>query len=230
MKGLLTWIVRSLLVVSAAMAPAAGAAEPLPPGFVDVTEFVDGIRVDLRYAAADNFVGCPVDGYEGRRLILTRAAAMALRGVQADLKPFGLGLKVYDGYRPQRAVDHFVRWARDRADTKMKARYYPDVPKNELFRRGYIATRSAHSRGSTADLTIVDLQTGNDMDMGTHFDFFSPDSWPESPAVTGAQRANRLLLRTLMTRHGFESYRREWWHFSLKHEPFPETFFNFPVR
>jgi D-alanyl-D-alanine dipeptidase len=163
-----------------------------------------------------------------------RSGAGYLAELQAELEPFGLGLLVFDAYRPQRAVDHFVRWARDLDDTRCKQAFYPDVPKSELFEQGYIASRSGHSRGSTVDLTIVPLaRPGHDqgpaLDMGGAFDLFSPLSWPTDASRTPQQRANRLLLRTLMIKHGFAPYSKEWWHFTLVDEPFPDTYFDFPL-
>jgi D-alanyl-D-alanine dipeptidase len=207
--------------------------ERLPKGFVYLDRVVPGIRLDLRYATAHNFVGERIDGYQEPRCILTREAALALGNVQAELKPFGLGLKVFDAYRPQRAVDHFVRWARNRDDIRMKAEFYPGVAKEHLFRDDYIAARSGHSRGSTVDLTIVALsgdKAGQELDMGTGFDFFGPESWPDHPGMVPGQRANRLLLQVVMKKHGFRPYPKEWWHFTLEREPFPETYFDFPVR
>ena len=209
------------------------AAGDLPDGFVDLSEFVPGAVIELRYYSNDNFVGERVDGYEAPRCICTREVAEALRRVQAELERFGLGIKVFDAYRPQRAVDHFVRWARDLEDTRMKSRYYPDVDKRNLFSRGYIAERSSHTRGSAVDLTIVARDVHGvvrELDMGSGFDFFGPASWPESPAMTPAQRAHRMLLREVMSRNGFEPYDKEWWHFMLRDEPFPKTYFDFPVH
>ena len=205
-------------------------AQGLPEGFVELSEVAPGIRVELRYHGPDNFVGNPIDGYEKPRCLMTRPCARALAEVAAELKPFGLGLKVFDAYRPQRAVDHFVRWANDTKDVRMKASYYPDVPKTELIAKGYIATKSGHSRGSTVDVTIVSLGGGEELDMGTAWDHFGPESWPDSAAVNGQQRANRLLLRTLMAKRGFLPLKEEWWHFTLRDEPFPDTYFDFPIR
>ena len=153
------------------------------------------------------------DGYEAPRCVLTRQAADALAKVQEDLQRFGLGLKIFDAYRPQRAVDNFVRWGRDLADTKMKAEYYPRVRKKDLFEEGYIAAKSSHSRGSTVDITIA--YAGNqapesELDMGTAFDFFGPESWPDSALVSPVHRAHRMLLRVLMEKHGFKPYDKEW--------------------
>jgi D-alanyl-D-alanine dipeptidase len=205
----------------------------LPDGFVFLQNVIPDIRVELRYYTEDNFVGERIDGYLQPRCILTARAAEALKQVQEELKPFGLGLKIYDGYRPQRAVDHFVRWARNVEDIRMKKRYYPDVDKRSLFPEGYIAAKSSHSRGGTVDLTIIQLQPGapgEELDMGTGFDFFGPESWPDHPGTSSSGRAHRMLLQTLMTKHGFKPYPQEWWHFTLKDEPFPDTYFDFPVQ
>ena len=205
----------------------------LPDGFVRLDEAIPGLVVELRYATVDNFVGRPVDGYgPDARAFLSTPAAEALGRAQAALVPFGLGLKVFDAYRPQRAVDHFVRWGRDLADRSTKAEYYPDVAKKDLFGEGYIAERSSHSRGSTVDLTIVRLDidgTVRELDMGSRYDFFGPVSWPDSDAVTGQQRANRAFLRQVMTAHGFAPYAQEWWHFTFNDEPHPDTYFDFPI-
>jgi zinc D-Ala-D-Ala dipeptidase len=206
--------------------------ERMPDGFVYCDGVIPDIRLELRYATTHNFVGERIDGYQRPACILTRQSALALRNVQNELRPFGLGLKVFDAYRPQRAVDHFVRWARDLKDTRMKAEFYPGVDKGNLFRDDYIAARSGHSRGSTIDLTIVSLTgetAGRELDMGTGFDFFGPESWPENPGMTPGQRANRMLLQAVMKKQGFRPYPKEWWHFTLESEPFPETFFDFPV-
>lgn len=209
----------------------AGPAWALPEGFVYVDEAVPGAVVELRYRSTDNFVGRPIDGYLGNRAILSRPAAAALARMQADLQAFGLAIKVFDAYRPQRAVDHFVRWAEDVADTRMKAAYYPDVDKRNLFKEDYIAARSGHSRGSTVDLTLVGRAAPHPpLDMGTAFDFFGVASWPTHPGLTPQQRANRLLLHSLMIKHGFRPYPKEWWHFTLEAEPYPDTYFDFPVE
>jgi D-alanyl-D-alanine dipeptidase len=204
----------------------------LQEGFVNIEEAVPGIVVELRYFTRDNFVGEPIDGYEADACYITVQAAEALALVQKDLAAFGLGLKIFDAYRPQRAVDHFVRWAEDLDDTRMKAKYYPNVAKENLFRNGYIAAKSGHSRGSTVDLTIVSLGGGTteELDMGTGWDFFGPKSWPTSTDVTPQQRANRMLLQSLMARHGFRPLAEEWWHFTLLDEPYPETWFDFVIR
>ncbi|MFH1913795.1 MAG: M15 family metallopeptidase [Pseudomonadota bacterium] len=219
-----------VLVLVLVVLLAAPAWAGLPEGFCHADEAVPGVVLDVRYFTSHNFVGVPVDGYEAPRVILTVQAARALAGVQQTLARFGLGLKVFDGYRPQRAVDHFVRWAENLDDTRMKAEFYPDVDKANLFRDGYIAAKSGHSRGSTVDLTIIDAATGKPLDMGTAFDFFGPPSWPDSPAMAAQVRANRALLQGIMISHGFRPLAEEWWHFTLEDEPFPDTYFDFPVR
>ena len=207
--------------------------DQLPKGFVYLEEVSPDVMIDLRYFTNDNFIGERIDGYSASRCILTQEAARALRKVQEDLKPFGLGLKIYDAYRPKRAVDHFVRWAKDLQDTRMKSRYYPDIEKKNLFPQGYIAEKSNHSRGSTVDLTLVSLdseRSGGELDMGTGFDLFSPKSRLDNLSMSTDQRAHRLLLQSLMKKHGFDPYPQEWWHFTLRKEPFPDTYFDFPVR
>jgi D-alanyl-D-alanine dipeptidase len=169
-------------------------------------------------------VGAAVDGYLAPKCILAEKAARAVARVQADLSKLGLRLRIYDCYRPQQAVDHFVRWAKDPALTQTKERYYPNVPKGKLFKRGYIASRSGHSRGSTVDLTIDQL------DMGTGWDFLDPLSHTANPKMSLQVRANRLLLKSLMEKQGFRNYSKEWWHYSLRKEAHPSTFFNFPVK
>lgn len=220
---------RWLLVLTLFMTAAITRAEALPDGFVYVDEHVPGVVVDLRYAGTDNFIGDRIDGYQSSRAVISLPAAQALGKVQADLARFGLGIKVFDAYRPQRAVNHFVRWAQDIADNRNKASYYPDVDKRDLFRLDYIAERSGHSRGSTVDLTLVSLADGSELDMGSGFDFFGVESWPEHPGISAQQRANRMLLQQVMTRHGFVPYSKEWWHFTLADEPYKDTYFDFIV-
>ncbi len=221
-----------LAILLTASVPSTLYADPahLPEGFSDVLAAAPEIRLDLRYLGSDNFMGRPVAGYEAARLVLSNAATDALAAVQGQLEVMGLGLLVYDAYRPQRAVDDFVRWAKDMDDQVNKQAYYPDVDKSELFERGYIAARSGHTRGSTVDVTLVALESGEPLDMGTPWDFFGPESWPDDARVTEQQRANRLLLRTLMMQAGFLPYAQEWWHFTLAAEPFPGTYFDFPIR
>ncbi len=221
-----------LLVAAIGIMSFAPAAVSAPAGFVDIENVIPGVEVELRYFSEDNFVGQRVEGYESSRCYITSEAAEALKKVQQELSPFGLGLKIFDAYRPQRAVDHFVRWASDLADTKMKQKYYPGVAKKDLFKEGYIAARSGHSRGSTVDLTIVSLddETAEELDMGTGWDYFGPESWPGSQAVSAEQRAHRMLLQQLMTKHGFKPLAEEWWHFTLVDEPFPDSYFDFVIE
>lgn len=211
--------------------PTASDRHPLPDGFVYLDQTIPDLVVDLRYASGNNFVGRSVDGYPHAHAILSTPAATALAQVQTELRPFGFGLKVFDAYRPQRAVDHFVRWGQDLDDRQTKQDYYPNVAKTELFEEGYIAAQSSHSRGSTLDLSIVyrdGTESIRELDMGSRFDFFDPISWPDSPEVSAQQRANRMLLRNLMIAHGFAPYAQEWWHFTFMGEPYPDTYFDFP--
>lgn len=228
-----------------------------PPGFVDLAQVAPTIAVQMRYAGAQNFLGRPVHGYAAARCWLSRPAAEALARVAQDLAGRGLGLMVYDCYRPQRAVDDFVAWARegdDDADAAARKRHYPAVPKAELFHRGYIALRSGHTRGSTVDLTLIalsrapdagavfqepdDCRTGNgtptaadgSLEMGTAFDCFDERAHAENPGIAPEARHNRQLLRQAMLRRGFSPYAKEWWHFTLTAEPFPDRYFDFEVR
>jgi D-alanyl-D-alanine dipeptidase len=209
--------------------PPAAVAQVPPAAFVDAATVVPALIVDMRYAGAHNFVGRPIPGYDAARCRLTPPAGAALAEVARDLAPRGLVLKVFDCYRPTRAVASFMRWARDLNDTAGKAEFYPQIDKRTLFRDGYIAARSGHSRGSTVDITLAEAG-GRELDMGTPFDFFSPRSSPADPSVAGAARANRALLAAAMRRRGFRPYAKEWWHFTLAREPFPATYFDFPVR
>jgi D-alanyl-D-alanine dipeptidase len=223
-------MIRRLLLLALLCVPAVAFAQTRPASFVDVTALIPDLVVDLRYATPDNFIGTPIDGYEQPVCLLTREAAQMLALVQADLKPRGLGLKVFDCYRPTRAVAHFLRWARDPSDQKNKAQYFPDVDKRDLFRLGYLAARSGHSRGSTVDLTLVTLADKRELDMGTPYDFLSPRSALSDTSVSAQARANRMLLAETMRRLGFRGYSKEWWHFTLNREPFPDSYFDFPVR
>lgn len=205
----------------------------IPDGFVDLAKIMPtgqaAVHIELRYFSNNNFVGTVIDGYKTKKLYLSAEAATQLLKVQRELVESGVSLKVFDAYRPQQAVDHFVRWARDLADVKNKQSYYPSVAKKNLFRDGYISERSGHSRGSTVDLTLIDLDSGNELDMGTDYDFFDPLSWPSSDEVSSQQKKNRLRLQEAMIRHGFHPLMEEWWHFTLRGEPYPDTYFNFPI-
>ncbi|WP_147044882.1 M15 family metallopeptidase [Methylobacterium gnaphalii] len=197
--------------------------------FVDAASIVPGLSVEMRYAGSHNFVGRPIAGYEAPRCLLTRQAARALARAQADLARRGYGLKVFDCYRPTRAVADFMAWAADPAETRMKAEFYPRIDKRDLFRLGYIATHSAHSRGSTVDLTLMRLNRG-EVDMGTPFDWFGPESAPGWRRLDPAQLVARGTLRAAMIRAGFRPYAQEWWHFTLAGEPHPTTAFDQLVR
>jgi len=204
------------------------AKEPLK-NFVFIKDKIPNIELDMRYFGEDNFIGKPVDGYLTYNAILTKKATKALKKVQKELNSFGMGLKIFDAYRPQKAVDHFVRWGLDLEDRVMKNKYYPTVDKKNLFKEGYIAKKSSHSRGSTVDLTIIDLSSKEELDMGSCFDFFSKQSWVRYSKITAQQRANRMLLNGVMLRYGFKSYAQEWWHFTLRDEPFKNRYFDFNI-
>jgi D-alanyl-D-alanine dipeptidase len=245
----------SLVAVAAActFAPARSGPQQVPD-FVSVTEVDSTIVVEARYHGEHNFIGRRIDGYEAPKCVLARAAAEALARVQAEIRAFGLGIKTYDCYRPQRAVADFARWARDVADTKMKAEFYPDIDKARLFELGYISERSGHSRGGTVDLTLIPLPApsqatyrdgdplvrctapvdqrfrDNTLDMGTGYDCFSELSHTANPAVGEVAARNRLLLKAVMEKHGFANYAQEWWHFTLRPEPYPQTYFDVVVR
>ena len=200
-----------------------------PSGFVLLSDFVPGIIQEIRYHSTYNFVGERVDGYEEPVAILSIEAARALKQVAGEVNAQGYRLKVFDAYRPACAVKHFVRWGIDDLDLRMKPFFYPDLEKQELFRLGYIASVSSHCRGSAVDLTLLDMRTGREVDMGSPFDLFSELSHPDSKAVTKEQYDNRMFLQKAMTRNGFQPIDCEWWHFSLKNEPWPDTYFEFPV-
>ncbi len=225
-----------------------------PDGFVDLNTIDSTIILEMRYFTDHNFLGTKVDGYECAKCIISKEAALSISKVQKELEPFGLTLKIYDCFRPQIAVEHFVRWAKDINDTKMRKEFYPDVDKSNLFKDGYIAEKSSHSRGSTVDLTIIPLPIpeqekyidgmplvecykpasqrfkDNSIDFGTGFDCFDELSHPENQNVGVEQRVARNLLRTLMDKYGFNNYDMEWWHFTLRNEPFPGTYFNFTIK
>ncbi|RBP29831.1 D-alanyl-D-alanine dipeptidase [Oceanihabitans sediminis] len=202
----------------------------LPKGFVYVQDIIPDIHLELRYCSYNNFVGKPVEGYNGDVLVFSEAATKALKNVQDELRKKGLGLKVFDAYRPQQAVNNFSEWAKNVDDTLMKQAFYPNVDKRNLFKEGYIASKSRHSSGSTIDLTIVDLKSGEELDMGTPFDFFGRSSWYLHEDLTELQKSNRTLLHDVMIKHGFRHYPKEWWHFTLRGEPFRNQYFDFPVE
>ncbi|WP_369047621.1 M15 family metallopeptidase [Tenacibaculum sp. UWU-22] len=207
-----------------------GNTQNLPKGFVYLNEIAPSIQSELRYCSHNNFVGIPIDGYEESTIITTALAAKALKKVQAELIDKKLSLKIFDAYRPQTAVNHFVKWAHVINDTLMKQQYYPKINKRYLFKLGYIASKSGHSRGSTIDLTIVNKNTGEELDMGSPYDFFGISSHLNYQKLTKQQKENRQLLQQLMRKHGFRPYINEWWHFTLRNEPFPNTYFDFPIK
>ena len=203
-------------------------------GFVYVKSLIPDLIEDLRYFTTNNFMGERADGYEANHAILSKEAATALSKAADELREKGYVVKIFDAYRPQRAVDHFVRWSKT-DDQRNKKDYYPDLAKKSLFPQ-YIATKSGHTKGSTIDMTICYKDTQKEVDMGGHFDYFGPPSHPTFTGkypggeVTPQHKKNRLMLRELMIRHGFKPYNSEWWHFTLKNEPYPTTFFDFPVK
>ena len=198
--------------------------------FVLLSEAVPDAILEIRYYSTYNFVGERIDGYEEPLAFLTKEAAAALREVSDELVEKGYRLKIFDAYRPQKAVTHFMNWALDSDDTKMKEYFYPELDKKVLFPQGYIAEHSGHSRGSTVDLTLFDMKLEKEVDMGGTFDYFGELSHPDYTGITEEQYANRMLLREAMLGHGFKPLAEEWWHFTLKDEPYPDTYFTFPVN
>jgi D-alanyl-D-alanine dipeptidase len=202
----------------------------LPKGFVYLESIAPSIKIELRYLSDNNFIGKPIEGYQSNCLIVSLETANLLKKIQQEVLKKGLNLKIFDGYRPQQAVDHFVKWAKILNDTLMKRHYYPTVAKSELFKQGYIASKSGHSRGSTVDITLVNSKTSKELDMGSAYDFFGIQSHPFFKGISKKQKENRILLREVMLQNGFKPYENEWWHFTLKEEPFPETYFNFSIN
>jgi len=244
------------IMLAALLLPAVSAcgtccADSAPAGFVHITDAVPDAILEIRYHSTYNFVGDRIDGYEKPTALLTVEAAKALKAVSDDLVKQGYRLKIYDAYRPQRAVTHFMNWAKKTDDVRMKAYFYPNLDKSVLFAQGYIAERSGHSRGSTVDLTLFDMASGKEVDMGGTFDWFGIEShpaWcgnpetrqytgkfagnatPEKGMINAVQFRNRMLLRSAMMKHGFKPLVEEWWHFTLINEPYPDTYFDHPVR
>lgn len=245
-----------LILLFYALQPAVNAncADKMPTAFVDVQEVIPDVQLDIRYFTPHNFVGERVNGYNAGKCILTKEAAQALAKVQKDLANFSLSLKIYDCYRPQRAVDHFVQWAKEIENTKTREEFYPTVDKRNLFKDGFIDSKSGHSRGSTVDLTIVPVPTprqadytpgqklsacflpveqrfpDNSINMGTGFDCFSELSYTENTTIDYQQRINRMLLKSLMEKYGFRNFEKEWWHYTLNNEPYPDTYFDFVIE
>ncbi len=198
--------------------------------FVLLSEAVPDVILEIRYYSTYNFVGDRIDGYEEPLAILTTETAAALKEVSDELAGMGYRLKIFDAYRPQMAVTHFMNWALDTDDTRMKDYFYPDLEKDVLFPLGYINEHSGHSRGSTVDLTLFDMRTEREVDMGGTFDYFGGLSHPDYTGITEEQYAMRMLLREVMIKHGFRPLVEEWWHFTLENEPFPDTYFTFPIN
>ena len=198
-------------------------------GFVLLADYVPGIIQEIRYYSTYNFTGERITGYEEPCAIISREAAHALQAVAGQLNALGYRLKIYDAYRPVSAVKHFALWGLDDLDQRMKPFFYPDLEKHELFEKGYIAKRSSHSRGSTVDLTLLDMKTGKEVDMGGPFDLFSQLSHPDYKGISDEQCENRMFLQQAMVKGGFDTLDCEWWHFTLHGEPYPDTYFDFPV-
>ena len=200
-----------------------------PSGFVLLSDVIPSIVQEIRYYSSYNFVGDRIDGYEEPCSILTKEAARALKTVSNEMMVQGYRLKIFDTYRPATAVKHFVLWGIEDTDIRMKPYFYPDLEKQELFLKGYVAKQSSHSRGSTVDLTLLDMKTGKELDMGSPFDLFSEISHPNFRGITEEQYENRMILRHVMLRNGFKPIDCEWWHFTLENEPYPDTYFDFPL-
>jgi len=244
MQNLKLWLMIAVVVscISSCEKESAKGVSPADNSqFVNITDVIPDVILEIRYFGTYNFVGTRIDGYEAPTALLTRQAADSLKAVSDDLKRMGFRLKIYDAYRPQKAVDHFVRWAKDVNDTVMKRYFYPDLDKSMLFPQEYIIERSGHTRGSTLDLTLFDMDKEKEADMGGTFDWFGKESHPDfcgnpdtfeyqpSDSLTAEQFNNRMILRRAMMLHGFKPLHTEWWHFTLENEPFPDTYFTFPV-
>lgn len=212
------------------LAPIQQAKSQLPNGFVYVKDIIPHLEVDLRYCGHHNFIGKPIQGYLEPKTILTKKAAEALAKVEKELNKNNMGLKIFDAYRPQTAVNHFVNWAKDSKDTLGKLEFYPTEDKRFLFKKGYIASKSGHSRGSTVDLTIINMTNKQELDMGSAFDFLGEISAHAYTKLNADQQKNRKLLKSAMEKYGFRAYAKEWWHYTLKDEPFKDQYFDFPVQ
>ena len=199
-------------------------------GFIQIGDVLPDVIQEIRYYTSFNFIGERIDGYEAPVAMITREAANALAAASWEAIRRGYRLKIFDAYRPQMAVNHFVRWAKDPEDIRMKPFFYPQIKKSWIIPEGYIAEKSGHSRGSAIDLTLLDMAAGQELDMGGPFDYFGALSHPDFSGVSNTQRQNRQLLREIMTGNGFRPLAEEWWHFTLAEEPYPETYFTFPVR
>ena len=234
MKTHRTFLIR-ILFMALCMMGISACKQPVNPlegssGFVPICDVVPDAILEIRYYSTYNFVGERIDGYLAPTAWLTKPAADSLKAVSDDVMKLGYRLKIFDAYRPQCAVDHFVRWAADVPDTLMKRYFYPDVDKSRLFELEFIMEKSGHTRGSTVDLTLFDMTTEKEVDMGGTFDWFGEESHPDYRGITDEQFANRMTLRDAMLRHGFKPLDSEWWHFTLINEPYPDTYFTFPVQ
>ena len=198
-------------------------------GFVLLSDYIPSIVQEIRYFSTYNFIGDRIDGYEEPIALLTKEAARALKTVANEMNVQGYRLKIFDTYRPTTAVKHFIMWGIEDQDVRMKPYFYPDVVKQDLFSEGYIAKRSSHSRGSTVDLTLLDMRTGKEVDMGSQFDWFGIESHPDYRGIKEEQYENRMFLQKAMVRNGFTPIDCEWWHFTLADEPYPDMYFSFPV-
>ena len=195
--------------------------------FVDLKEYIPNIIIDLKYASNDNFTAGVVNGYESPKCLLTHEAARSLKNIQNILIKSGYSLKIYDAYRPQRSVDYFMNWSKNKSDTINKSSFYPNISKSILFKLGYIAENSSHSRGSTVDITLVEISSGKEIDMGSPYDFFGLESSHDFENISITQKNNRKLLLDIMINNGFFPYSKEWWHYTFVNEPFPTTYFDF---
>ena len=229
-KGLLMAL--ALVISAACSAPKNIAVTPEEDSsqFVNIADVVPDAILEIRYYGTYNFVGDRIDGYLQPTALLTKRAADSLKAVSDDAISMGYRLKIYDAYRPQMAVTNFMGWAADIQDIRMKKYFYPDLDKSVLFEQEYIMEKSGHTRGSTVDLTLFDMNTEKELDMGGTFDWFGIESHPDYGKITHQQIHNRMILRSLMLSHGFKPLSSEWWHFTLKDEPFPDTYFTFPVK
>ncbi len=233
MKKIFKFMTGLLIAAMLAISPVSAQRSTTPDdstGFVVLADVVPDIIQEIRYFSTYNFVGDRIEGYDQPVALMTIEAANALKNVSDEVKQHGYRLKIFDAYRPQSAVDHFVRWGKDLADYRMKYYFYPNVDKSRLFIEGYIAEFSGHSRGSTVDLTLFDMATGKEVDMGGTFDYFGELSHPDYRGnLTAQQIKNRQYLRDVMIKHGFKPLETEWWHFTLENEPYPDTYFTFSV-
>lgn len=201
-----------------------------PKDFVDVAEYIPTIETDVKYYSGDNFVGERIEGYNAPTILLTHATAKALKMAQEKLMTRGYGLRIFDGYRPQRAVEHFRRWRSMPETGETKERHYPGYTKEEVFNQGFVSLKSTHTRGSTVDLTVVNIESREELDMGGFFDYFEKSSYSNYTKLSVEQSKNRLLLKYLMLSCGFEPFVQEWWHFTLTNEPYPNTYFDFEIN